>query len=350
MDDRFHHCFQQLLTQNSCFTVHREPGKEISWIASKSIPKAKSAFDGSTGFWMAPFQHTENHPFYVIPTDFEATTNGFSNPESIPGFENYANHIPSETNQSVYEDQLERGIVHIQQGKLDKFIFSRCLHTESSKSIADIFLNLEATYPNALGVFVHHPIYGSWRGATPETLFQSTESHGKTQSLAGTQASGTQTNWGQKEIQEQAFVTDYIAQQLTDSNVSFESEGPITKQAGPVQHLLTTFQTSPITTKDQAVAIIHRLHPTPAVCGIPPDDARKLIQSLEQESRAYYTGFLGSYSSESDFHFFVNLRCMQVFENLLVLRLGGGITADSSVSAEWEETQLKAETLLQALR
>jgi len=350
MDDRFHHCFQQLLTQNSCFTVHREPGKEISWVASKSIPKAQSGFNGSKGFWMAPFQTDEKHPFYVIPSDFEATTNGFDTPESIPGFGDFPQHIPTETAQSVYEEQLEQGINQIQQGKLDKFIFSRCLHTQSSKSIAEIFLKLEMTYPNALVFFVHHPEFGSWMGATPETLFQSTASSGKTQALAGTQASGTQTNWGQKEIQEQAFVTDFIAQQLVDSDISFESEGPITKQAGPVQHLLTTFKTSPISAKDQAVNIIHYLHPTPAVCGIPTADARKLIQSLERESRAYYTGFLGRYSSESDFHFFVNLRCMQVFENLLVLRLGGGITTDSSVSAEWEETQLKAQTLLQALR
>ena len=36
---------------------------------------------------------------------------------------------------------------------------------------------------------------------------------------------------------------------------------------------------------------------------------------------------------------------MEVYENGYHLYVGGGITADSDLEAEWEETELKAETL-----
>jgi isochorismate synthase len=40
---------------------------------------------------------------------------------------------------------------------------------------------------------------------------------------------------------------------------------------------------------------------------------------------------------------------MKVLENQLSLYVGGGITADSVPEDEWEETEIKAETLLSVL-
>jgi len=352
MSKRFHGCFDQLRKQQSCFAVFRQPGESITWVASSSLPEAKPCFDASVGFWMAPFTATDSHPYYVIaPDHFVQSTDGFEQPRAIPGFHTKMKPAPPlEMDQSTYEVLLGKGIAQLKQGQLDKFIFSRCAHTESSRSVSEIFQKLCAAYPNTLVFYVQHPAYGSWMGATPETLLRGTESAGKTQSLAGTQPAGTKVSWGQKELQEQAFVTQYIAEQLTAANIPFEQHGPATHIAGPVQHLLTTFQTPAFKDDEDVTSVVKRIHPTPAVCGIPKVEAQQFIAELEPENRAYYTGFLGFYEQPSNFHFFVNLRSMQVFENLLVLRLGGGITTQSSVSAEWDETELKAQTLLRAMR
>jgi isochorismate synthase len=40
---------------------------------------------------------------------------------------------------------------------------------------------------------------------------------------------------------------------------------------------------------------------------------------------------------------------MRVLSKSIALYLGGGITAESEVQKEWEETQQKAKTLLSAL-
>ena len=43
---------------------------------------------------------------------------------------------------------------------------------------------------------------------------------------------------------------------------------------------------------------------------------------------------------------FVNLRCMKVLDRHAALYVGGGITSESVAREEWEETEIKANTLL----
>jgi len=40
---------------------------------------------------------------------------------------------------------------------------------------------------------------------------------------------------------------------------------------------------------------------------------------------------------------------MRIYKDHYVLYLGGGITADSDVTAEWDETELKAQTMLSVI-
>ena len=42
----------------------------------------------------------------------------------------------------------------------------------------------------------------------------------------------------------------------------------------------------------------------------------------------------------------MNLRCAQIADNKAFLFVGGGITKDSDSEKEWEETNHKAQTLL----
>jgi isochorismate synthase len=73
------------------------------------------------------------------------------------------------------------------------------------------------------------------------------------------------------------------------------------------------------------------------------------IRSTEKHDRGYYTGFLGPVGLGDLIQLYVNLRCLQVFDDRLVLYIGGGITHDSIPEEEWEETEIKAETLLSVL-
>ena len=73
------------------------------------------------------------------------------------------------------------------------------------------------------------------------------------------------------------------------------------------------------------------------------------IENAEKHSREFYTGFLGPVGIEDLIQLFVNLRCMKVGSKGLILFIGGGITHDSVAEEEWEETEIKADTLLSVL-
>jgi isochorismate synthase len=47
---------------------------------------------------------------------------------------------------------------------------------------------------------------------------------------------------------------------------------------------------------------------------------------------------------------FVNLRCMQVFDDHFELHVGGGIVAGSTAADEWHETEIKANVLRNLLQ
>jgi isochorismate synthase len=231
-----------------------------------------------------------------------------------------------------------------------KFVFSRAfLYPSERKEVPSVFLRLLDALPSAFVFMVNHPRYGMWMGATPETFLSASNGTLKTQALAGTRKAGTSGAWGKKEVEEQEYVAAHIRENLRKADVVFREAATATIKAGPVEHLLTRFE---ITTFNRTTVemLVSNLHPTPAVCGTPTPAAMSLIRELEPIPRGYYTGFLGPVFSPKEFKLYVNLRSMQVFSNALALRLGGGITKDSVIEHEWEETLLKAQTLLGVLK
>ena len=78
-------------------------------------------------------------------------------------------------------------------------------------------------------------------------------------------------------------------------------------------------------------------------------DKTELIKQLEPHDRVYYTGFLGPLSSAGEIDLFVNLRCMKLTPNYISLYVGGGITLESDAAEEWNETRLKALSLLKIM-
>ena len=192
-------------------------------------------------------------------------------------------------------------------------------------------------------------------GATPETLLEVNAMGIHTMALAGTQGVNNQpidqVKWGQKELQEQALVSEYIESLLDRFNISdFQKSGPSTYRAGNVYHLKTQYDIHQKLTSKKQRELIRELHPTPAVCGLPKGDALSLIHSIEPHDREYYAGYLGPVEGEDTLSLFVNLRSMKLLDNSIALYIGGGITPDSDPRKEWEETCLKAQTLLQVAK
>jgi isochorismate synthase len=273
----------------------------------------------------------------------------------IPGVQSNS-AIPVEIQHDEYIKQIDFIIDQIHQGNFEKVVLSRVKVVDGSyrEKLAELFEKLCTSYPNAF-VYIFNIKTELWIGATPEPLLNSADGIMNTVSLAGTKPF-TQQNlnigaWNSKERLEHEYVTRYITKVLSKFNLkNVELEGPYIRKAGNLLHIRADFSFSSNELNDRLGDFISQLHPTPAVCGMPRNTSLKLITDIEKHRRDFYTGFLGPVGIQDSLWLFVNLRCMKVLPEHLALFVGGGITADSVPEDEWQETEIKAETLLSIIK
>ena len=298
-----------------------------------------------SGFVMSPFSQTEET--YYIPDDLNET---FLR-KNIPLSEKHEYNIMEDASKKTdFIELITRAKEQIYSGVFAKVVVSRHLKFPSKKKPVNLFLALENLYPETLVYLWHHPKVGTWLGASPEQLVNSTVKETKTMSLAGTQLYNQYepSKWTSKEYEEQAIVTKEMT---NDLKTIFPSDqilvkGPLNLRTGNLLHLCTHFKMPAL--KVPLQLLINALHPTPAVAGVPKEKAIEFIKSEEGYNRLFYTGFLGIITKEKK-HLFVNLRCGQWKQGKLTLFVGAGITKGSIPENEWIETQRKATTLFRIL-
>jgi anthranilate synthase component 1 len=75
----------------------------------------------------------------------------------------------------------------------------------------------------------------------------------------------------------------------------------------------------------------------------------EIIAELEQSGRGPYTGALGYVDGNGDMDLNILIRSLWLQGDVLQLRAGGGIVADSNPDNELQETRAKAKGLLRAI-
>lgn len=131
----------------------------------------------------------------------------------------------------------------------------------------------------------------------------------------------------------------------------YAESGPQTVKAGNLLHLRTDYKidTKAVNFPQLSTVMLDLLHPTSAVCGTPKSSALRFIEHYEAYDRTYYSGFLGPVNVNNESHLFVNLRTMKIEGDQAILYAGAGITESSVPEQEWNETEMKCQTLLSAL-
>ncbi len=349
--------------------LFREPGAtdiSLAVFSASSIETflEPSRLNGKTGYVFAPFEPTATHPIVLLNQPTVYVGEEFIRPylESIltHGIEEsvHADSLLSFDEGSEEKKQYEVAFsaCHsaINQGKCQKLVLSRkhTIRRPDSFSAGNLFEKACGAYPEAYVYLFHTPITGTWLGSTPEALLLGKGESWQTVALAGTQQSIDKTcvSWDVKNREEQQIVTDYVEQALDGLGLRTEKYGPVSINAGQLVHLKTTFQFSIPCKKELSLGtLIDILHPTPATCGYPKDMAMRLIKDFERHDRSYYCGFVGAIRNDDETQLYVNLRCMSITPNTLILYAGGGILAESSCESEWEETESKLQTLLSLL-
>ncbi|WP_108808880.1 chorismate-binding protein [Aquimarina spinulae] len=352
---------EEQLDQNLPFVVYRKADSMTLHAVFQENNQMYEVEDYAvSGFVFAPFDSA--HKAVIIPSeksDYCTATilsQTISNEKRTLGKIDNVLLVEPEA-QKKHIELVKKGIEAIQSDRFKKVVLSR----KEEVSIPDsfnslhIFKNLIHFYPKAFVYLWYHPKIGTWMGATPETLIRVKSNNFFTMALAGTQPyiNTIDVDWGTKELVEQKMVTSFVTSKLSSIINDIQHSKTYTHKAGTLLHLRTDISGVLDNENSRIEKIIEVLHPTPAVCGLPKDEAKSFILTTEGYNRKYYTGFLGELNMNKDgvvkSNLFVNLRCMELSNGKAILYVGGGITKDSDPEKEWEETVKKTETMKRVL-
>jgi isochorismate synthase len=348
---------------------------KIHFLADLSESPSKGRIDlqnTEPGFLVSPFMNPEGNETIFLNADVygvrmsDGTWNMDHGEDAFRQAQcsiNYHLNTRPDTEISGEKDHfikmVEDGITAIEEGEFDKVVSARTYDEPLLENfdIIEQFNRMEKAYPDAFVSLVSIPGHGTWLGASPELLIEVSVEHFRTVSVAGTQPfpldkDVSEAAWNQKEIEEQAMVSRYIIEQFKTIRLrEFEESGPRSVRAGNMIHLKTEYNVNlkEVNFPELGTVMLHLLHPTSAVCGMPKFSALRFIAANEHLNREFYSGYLGPVNIDGNNRLYVNLRCMQILRTRAVLYAGAGITHDSIPEKEWDETALKCQTLLSVM-
>ena len=368
---RIYQYVEKWLGGNVAFAIYRMPWTDTPLMVVENgegveLMYSLTQLNGKKGFVVAPFKSSDQHPIVLIHSD--AVTSGWEEMEQLMSVCDVQKQrralldvgatdqvIASENEMKAdYKVAFCKFIAEIEKGRFSKLVLSRKASAALQKSVSplDIFLDACNKYPRMMISFLFTPMTGIWIGSSPEIIVSGNGNAWKTVALAGTMPIVDEkmpTEWSLKNQKEQTYVSDYIYKVLSEYADGITMKGPYTARAGQLAHRKTDFA---FTLKDTSRVgeLIHALHPTPAVCGLPKQEAYDFIVHNEGYDRKYYSGIIGWLDPEGETSLYVNLRCMNICDHVATFYAGGGILKSSEVESEWEETRHKMNTMKACLQ
>ena len=148
---------------------------------------------GTSTFHFAPFDPAQGAP--------EMTWKGHAVRTELPDVGTLP-HVPTaevqDTTREAHLANVSAALDAIATGELDKVVVSRTRVLPEALPPETVFQHLCDMHPRALVYLMHHPVEGTWCGATPELLLRAQQHDVDTVSLAGTRRDGSQASWTDK--------------------------------------------------------------------------------------------------------------------------------------------------------
>jgi menaquinone-specific isochorismate synthase len=247
------------------------------------------------------------------------------------------------------------------EGAVEKAVLSRILdaHFPSPLDPLRVLSALRRENPRAHVFFMELQGERAFMGAAPEVLAELRGRHFQATAVAGSAGRGADRDHDRllaRHLLESA--KDRVEHSLTEeemievleprlSEMKVDSAPRILRLAR-IQHLESVIQGRAIEGED-VLSLVEALHPTPAVCGRPRNEALRLIREVEPFDRGWYAGPVGWFDGAGDGDFVPALRSAVGSGRSWRLFAGAGIVPGSDPEAEWDETTLKFEPALAAL-
>lgn len=341
------------MTGLDAFAIYRLPGEDhCTLVGQDGLPASFSSLrelGGKQGFVIAPFAAGKDMPVLLLQADVvkQYSPDEVAKMQGLPCHLDGCNLPVQSASREAYHEDFCRFHRTFSEIGFQKLVLARSADiNHSGTQPAKLFSRACKLYPDAFVTLFSTPQSGAWLIATPEVLLARDGNRWRTMALAGTMNYSEQIpQWSEKNVHEQAYVSQYIRACLENISNDIETSQPYTVRAGNLVHLRTDFSFS--LAEDAGVGeVLETMHPTPAVCGLPKQEAHRFIVENETCDRSYYSGFSGPFDLNGDTAMFVSLRCMRILEDRYRLYAGGGILPQSEEEQEWKETEAKMQAML----
>ncbi|MFW6384945.1 MAG: isochorismate synthase [Halodesulfurarchaeum sp.] len=269
--------------------------------------------------------------------------------------------------EATWRNHVGEIVESIENGRLEKAVLAQALEVSLVRpfDLRPEFEALRDTYPDCY-TFAFVPDASRnertaevFFGASPERLVSKTDDVVKTDAIAGTVPRGeddtsdeklsTVLQTDPKIHEEHGVVVDHIRDRLASVATGVSITDREVRTLENVQHLQSVLSAT-IDPATHVLDVLERLHPTPAVGGVPPPVAMDVIDRREPLDRGWYAAPIGWFDAEGNGTFAVGIRSALASGTDATLFAGNGIVRDSDPEAEFEEVQLKFRPILDHLQ
>ncbi len=248
---------------------------------------------------------------------------------------------------------VKTGIELVNQGILEKIVLANRIKIKlkTKLDLIEILKTLKNNQPNTCRYVWKRNGKDILFGASPEKLFTFTKPNLTLEALAGTISTNSNFNdllRSSKDLKEHDYVIQYLIKFLEIFKIKKFKKGDINvKSFGDISHLQTF-----IYSKVENICpfeLLENLHPSPAVCGYPKNEALDWINTLESFSRGNYASPMGWVDSSGNASFLVTIRGARYIEDNIEFTAGSGIVTGSVLKKEIDEVRLKFESLVKQI-
>lgn len=255
---------------------------------------------------------------------------------------------------------IEAILGNIRSQHLSKVVLAQALDikTQQAFQVSRCLQNLRQNYGDCHLFSLGNGRGQSFIGASPERLFSIRQHQLVTDALAGSAPRGKTPAEEEllsqhllhnpKERREHQAVLEFILEQLTAAGLSPHCAPLQLLKLSNIQHLWTPIQ-APWPAPLHPLDLLAKLHPTPAVAGVPSAQACEAIRHHENFDRSLYAAPLGWIDSDGNSEFIVGIRSALLGKYQARLFAGAGIVAGSDPDREIAEIELKLQALWRAL-
>lgn len=277
-----------------------------------------------------------------------------------PDTRNVESQVKFSTTQDTFEGWVSTIRDYIVQGDVMQVVPSQRMTVPFTQSPLTLYRALRNLNPSPYLYFVD---LGNFQivGSSPEILVRLEGGEVTVRPIAGTRKRGDSAEEDRalendllsdkKELAEHLMLIDLgrndVGRVAKAGSVKL-TEQMIVERYSHVMHIVSNVSAK-VRDDVRAIDALKATLPAGTLSGAPKQRAMEIIDELEPVKRGVYGGAVGYVSWAGEMDTAIAIRTALVIDQQVVVQAGAGIVADSTPSAEWEETLNKARAMLRAV-